>query len=193
MGPKIFALGLALAGATLASGALAHTGDGPTSGFPAGIVHPLGGLDHLPAMVAVGLWGLIGGRALRAWPLAFVGVMVIGAIAGVFGVPTAGTEALIAVSLVALGAAVALRLSAPALAGAAICGAFAFVHGHAHGAELPAEVSPLPYIAGCVLATAALHAVGLALAIASPRFAIGWLPRTAGAATALAGALLLIG
>jgi urease accessory protein len=194
MGRKAVALGLGLDWALFASGALAHTGIGAASGLSAGFAHPLSGLDHLLAMLAVGLWaGLVGGGALWAWPLAFIAVMVVGALGGASGVPAPGTEALIAVSLVVLGGAVALPVRSPVLAGAAICGVFAFFHGHAHGAELPADGSGLTYGAGFVLATAALHVLGVAAAVGSPRLAAAWLPRAAGAATVLAGAMLLIG
>lgn len=177
-----------------ATPALAHTGAGATAGLAAGLAHPLVGLDHLLAMVAVGLWaGLVGGRAVWAWPAAFVSVMVAGALAAMAGLPGPGAELAIALSVFVLGAAVALRLPAGLALGAALCGAFAFFHGHAHGAELPQGGGAAAYVAGFVIATAALHAAGVALALGLSRLTLPWLPRVAGGAVAVAGVVLLVG
>jgi urease accessory protein len=155
----------ALAAALVAAGpAAAHTGLGAHDSFADGFAHPLLGLDHVLAMVAVGLWAaLVGGRALFAWPLAFVGVMVVGAVVGFTGLALPGLEAAIALSVAVLGLAVGFRAKLPVLGGAALCGAFAFAHGFAHGAELPQGAAVSAYVAGFVLATAVLHAAGLGL------------------------------
>jgi urease accessory protein len=188
-------LGLSTAATLLVAGpAVAHTGAGSTHGFAAGLLHPLFGLDHVCAMVAVGVWAaLAGGRAVWAWPAAFVTVMVAGALLGLQGVALPGVEAAIAVSVVVLGVAVALRLPAPLLVGALVCGAFALFHGHAHGAELPAEASAAAYIAGFALATALLHGAGLALGLLLSEIERTWAPRLVGAAVAETGLVLLAG
>lgn len=188
---KRFALALAVAGA--ASPALAHTGVGAVHGFGAGLMHPLTGVDHLLAMVAVGLWaGLVGGRARWAYPLAFVAMMVIAGLWGMSGASLPGVEIGIAVSVVILGLAIALRSTPPLAAGAAACAIFAIFHGHAHGAELPEGASSLGYALGFVLATVALHGIGLALAgQLAARAPI--LARVAGGGLVLAGVAILAG
>jgi urease accessory protein len=184
---------LTLALAALSSPALAHTSAGATHGFTAGLLHPLVGLDHVLAMVAVGLWaGLVGGRAVWAWPAAFVALMVVSALIALGGVAAPGAEFGIAASVVALGLLIALRLPLPLAAGAAICGAFAVFHGYAHGAELPAGAGATAYVVGFVLATAALHAAGIGLGLRAARTSLPWLGRAAGGAVAAAGLVLLV-
>ena len=151
----------------LTGAAFAHTGLGDAAGFTHGFMHPVGGLDHVLAMVAVGLYAaLLGGRALWLVPATFVAVMAIGGALGMagFGLPYA--EIGIALSVVVLGLAVALRLSLPTLAAMALVGLFAVFHGHAHGAEMPQDVSGYAYAAGFMLATALLHCAGIALGLA---------------------------
>lgn len=176
--------------------ALAHTGAGSTHGFTAGLLHPLFGLDHVLAMVAVGLWaGLIGGRAVWAWPAAFVSAMILGAMLGIAGAPLPWVETAIAASVLVLGLAVAWRISLPVLAGVALCGAFAVFHGYAHGAELPHEAEAATYVAGFSLATALLHGIGISIGLGfgpTGRSSV-WLPRLTGGAVALAGVAFLIG
>jgi len=188
-------LPVTLAALVLAAPAWAHTGLEPhVHGFAAGFAHPLGGADHLLAMVAVGLWaGLVGGRAAWAWPLAFVAMMTVAAAAGAAGIALPLTEIGIALSVVVLGAAVALGLRAPVGVGAALCAAFAIFHGHAHGAEMPADAAGLAYGAGFVVATALLHAAGLALVFGLARLAPRLAVRAAGAAVAAGGVALLVG
>ena len=183
------------AAAVLAAGpALAHTGAGAVHGFAAGFAHPMLGLDHLLAMVAVGLWAaLVGGRALWAWPLAFTGVMVLGSGLGLAPLGLPHVELSIGVTVVLLGLAAAFQLSLPVLLGAALCGAFALFHGYAHGAEIPAEAGALAYVLGFTLATALLHAVGLALGSAMIRVDRVWLPGLAGNAVAALGVVLMVG
>ena len=117
------------------------------------------------AMVAVGLWaGLNGGRALWVWPVAFVGVMVAGGALGIAGVPLPMVEPGILASVVVLGLLVLAAAQLPVALGAAIVAVFALLHGHAHGAELPAEAAAVTYAAGFAIATALLHALGLGVA-----------------------------
>jgi urease accessory protein len=184
-------MGLVVIASALAGPALAHTGVGAVHGFGAGLLHPLFGLDHVLAMVAVGLWaGLTGGRARFAYPLAFVGMMVLSGLWGMSGAALPGVEIGIAVSVVVLGLAIAVRATPPLAAGAAACAIFAIFHGHAHGAELPQGSSGLGYALGFVLATAALHGAGLGLAgLLAARAPL--LARVAGGGLALAGVAIL--
>jgi urease accessory protein len=160
-------------------------------GFGFGLLHPLFGLDHVLAMVAVGLWaGLVGGKARFTYPVAFVAMMVIAGLWGMSGAELRGVEIGIAISVVTLGLAIALNLTPPLAAGTAACAIFAIFHGHAHGAELPDGASGLGYAIGFVLATAALHGAGLGLAaVLAARAPV--LARVAGGGLALAGVAIL--
>lgn len=156
---------LALIAATLAPGvALAHTGVGDAGGFVHGFAHPIGGLDHVLAMVLVGLFAWqLGGRALWLVPAAFVAVMALGGGLGVAGIDVPFVETGIALSVVVLGAAVALGVRAPVAMAMALAGIFAVFHGHAHGAEMPETVAGMTYGLGFLLGTALLHAAGIAI------------------------------
>ena len=171
----------------------AHVGAGLASSFSAGFGHPLGGLDHVAVMIAVGLWAAQqGGRAIWAWPAAFVGAMLVGGGLGIAHVPLPFVEPAILASVVALGLLVALAVELPVAAGAAIVGPFALFHGHAHGTEAGAGIAGLEYMTGFVIATALLHALGIAARIGfGARF--GTLVRAAGAACAALGAGLALG
>lgn len=185
------ALTLLLTGA--AAPALAHTGVGAVEGFAQGLLHPLTGLDHVLAMVAVGLWaGLVGGRARIAYPVAFVAMMALAGAWAMAGGELPGAEIGIAVSIVILGLAIALKASPPLAAGALACGIFAIFHGFAHGAELPENASGFAYAAGFVIATGALHGTGLFLAGRLAQHA-PVLARVAGGGLVLAGVALLAG
>ena len=158
--------------------------------FWSGFTHPFGGLDHVLAMIAVGLWAAQrGGSALWAWPAAFVGVMLAGGALGLAGIALPAIEPAIAASIVVLGVMVAFKARVPVLGGAVLIGAFALFHGNAHGLEAPGG-GAVAFAAGFALATAALHAIGLALGIAAAR--IDWQPalRAGGALAAVAGAAL---
>jgi urease accessory protein len=139
------------------------------SGFAAGLLHPILGIDHLLAMLAVGLLSAqLGGRALWAVPGCFVGAMLFGGLLGMMGFALPAVEAGIALSIVVLGVAIAVNRSSPlalCLAGAAL---FGVLHGFAHGAEAPRLASPTLYAIGFVSATIALHVVGVVLG----RFAV---------------------
>jgi len=172
--------------------ALAHPGHGDAS-FAAGVAHPLSGLDHLPAMAAIGAWaGQRGGRAAWVLPVAAVVAVAVGGALGAAQVSLPGAEAGIAISIVVLGALVALAARAPLAAGTLLVATFALLHGHAHGAELPAGASVASYVAGFVLASAALTAAG---SLAAWRLVAGGrarLLRGAGVFVALGGIALAV-
>lgn len=172
--------------------AFAHVGHAEHGSLVAGFLHPLSGLDHVLAMVAVGLWAAtLGGRALVAVPATFVGVMLLGFVAALAGLPMPFVEPVILASIVVLGLLVAIAQSVPAAAAAAIVGVFAFFHGHAHGAEMAGD-SALSFGAGFALATILLHAAGVGLGLAAGRLMHGSAGlRIAGGATALCGVLLI--
>ncbi len=177
--------------------ALAHTGVGDTSGFSHGFVHPLTGIDHLLAMMMVGVFAWqLGGRALWLVPLTFVLVMAIGGAFGVAGVSIPFVETGIALSVIVLGAAVAFRLSMPVAIAVALVGLFAVFHGHAHGEEMPENAAGLAYGLGFMLATAALHLAGIGLGFLIGRIADERGPavvRITGGVAAVAGLALLGG
>lgn len=176
----------------LASPAMAHTGAGATHSFLAGLGHPVGGLDHLAAMVAVGLWAAVaGGSRMWVWPASFVAAMLVGGALGYSGQPLPVIEPAIAASVVVLGILIALAVKAPVWAGAALIAVFALAHGYAHGLEA-GEAGVAAYAAGFSLATAGLHAVGLAIGWIGERFAGLASTRLAGLATAAAGVVLLV-
>ena len=152
--------------ALLISPAIAHPSSASTASFSAGIAHPFSGLDHIAVMVAVGLWAALkGGRALWMWPVTFISVMLFGAVLGMARVAVPFVEPGILVSVVALGLAVTFAIDLPIIVGAAIIGVFAFLHGHAHGTEMTETINGLEYMAGFVVATATLHALGMSLAL----------------------------
>ena len=169
--------------------AFAHTGHGDAMGFMHGFEHPVGGLDHVLAMLAVGIFAyVLGGRALWLVPLSFVGMMLVGFALGLGQVNLPFVELGIALSSVAIGAAAALGRPMPVAGAMALVGVFAVFHGHAHGAEMPATTSGLGYAAGFILATALLHIVGIGGAMATARFA----GRHAKAAARFAGGLFAL-
>src|SRR6186713_604314 len=139
-------LGFLIAALLMACPAFAHSGEGVAGGFAAGFLHPLSGLDHLLAMVAVGIWGAFLGRPL-VWvlPVAFPLVMVVGGVLGIAGVPLPHVEVGIAASVIVLGLAIATAWRAPVGLAVAIVAIFAIFHGHAHGTELPSAASPEAY------------------------------------------------
>ncbi len=160
-----------VAAALSLSPAFAHTGIGEANGFAHGFVHPIGGIDHVLAMLAVGVYAaFLGGRALWLVPLSFVLMMAAGGALGIAGIALPSTETAIAVSVVVLGLALALQLSLPAVAAMAFVGVFAIFHGHAHGAEMPDADSGLAYGAGFSVATALLHVLGIGLGLAMALF-----------------------
>jgi len=191
IGASLAALALALLGAC--GPALGHTGSEHAGSLAAGFAHPWTGLDHLLALLAVGLWaGLIGGRALWAWPAAFVSAMLAGGVLGIAGAQLPLVEPGMLASLVVLGLLVLTAARLPIALGAALVALFAVLHGHAHGAELPGGATATAYAVGFALATALLHAIGIGIACAS-RNAIGTLiVRVGGAAVAAVGVALAV-
>ena len=144
--------------------AFAHVQKGEAAGFLSGLKHPVSGLDHVLAMVAVGLWGAqLGAPAVWVLPVAFPMVMAFGGMLGLMGVPLPGIEYGIAASAILLGIAVMFELRPPLAIAAFVVAAFAIFHGHAHGTELPPGQSGLLYSMGFVIATGCLHGVGITI------------------------------
>jgi urease accessory protein len=187
---------LAILAILAATPAAAHLPPGEYGSFLAGVTHPLFGLDHVLAMIAVGLWAAqIGGRALWQVPTAFVIAMLAGFGLALTGVPMPFVEPAILASIIVLGLVVAMALRPTALWAVALVAGFALFHGHAHGGEL-GSAEALQFGAGFALATAALHAMGLVIALVFARAlqaGSGLVLRLMGGATALAGAAIAFG
>ena len=169
--------------------AFAHTGAGYAHGFADGLMHPLGGLDHILAIVTVGVlaWQL-GGRAIWLLPASFLALMVVGGVLALAGGSLPWVEVGIAASVIVFGIMVTLGTKAPLALATGIVGLFAVFHGHAHGTEMPSTASGAAYGAGFVLATALLHAAGIALGYLIGRMSHKQLAyRLAGCAVVLAG------
>jgi urease accessory protein len=188
---------LILAAVLLTGTAQAHVGVGDTHGFEHGFMHPISGFDHILAMVAVGLFAAhLGGRALYLVPLSFVTMMSVGGVLAMMGMPLPFVEVGIGLSVVVFGIAVAAGLNLPVAAAMALVGVFAIFHGHAHGTEMPETASGFAYGAGFVVATAALHGlgvgIGLAIGTLGKRYGDRVL-RAAGSAVASVGIAILAG
>lgn len=164
--------------------ALAHVGAdaGGHHGLLTGFSHPLTGLDHLAAMLAVGFWSALTTRRVWAAPLAFAGLLLVGALLAQAGIAFPGIEPMIAASMLVAGLLLAAQVRLPEAAGALLVGAFALFHGAAHGQELAGTTALLGMVAG----TAVLHLIGMGLGLLL-RARAAWLPRLAGAAVALFG------
>ncbi len=146
--------------------AWAHVESGQAGGFLSGLSHPVSGLDHVVAMIAVGLWGAqLGMPALWVLPVAFPMLMAFGGMLGLIGLPLPGVEVGIALSAVVLGALVLGRVRLPLAAAIAVVAFFAVFHGHAHGTELEPGQNAILYSLGFVIATGLLHAVGIAIGL----------------------------
>jgi urease accessory protein len=189
------ALGVIAAGVLAAAPAGAHTGV-PAGGMLDGAVHPVLGLDHLLAIMAVGVLAVLlrGRLAVATLPLAFVGGMVAGGVVGLAGAGLPGVEVIIAASVVGVGVLVASGRSAAAIPAGWLVGMTALAgtaHGHAHGAEAPAAASPVPYVAGFLVVTLALHGAGTALGLVARRSAA--VRCLAGGAVAGTGVALIAG
>jgi len=186
-------LPLALAAVALGPApAGAHVATDASGGFLSGFAHPIGGLDHVLAMVAVGIWGAqLGSPALWLLPVMFPVVMALGGFLGLIGIPLPGVEVGIALSALALGAAILLQWRPSLTAALLVVCAFAVFHGHAHGTELPPGESGLLFSIGFVVATGCLHLLGIVIG-AAHRWAWGQRAlRGAGAAVALGGLTFL--
>lgn len=175
----------------------AHTmGVANSGGVLPGLFHPFSGVDHVLAMVCVGLWAAhLSGHARWLVPASFVAMMAFGGSATMAGMALPFVEAGIALSVVALGGLIWARVRMPVVLGMALAGGFALFHGAAHGLAVPADGTALAYGLGFVAATALLHAVGLGLGFAimdkkgglSQAFA-----RMSGGAVAATGVFLMV-
>lgn len=162
-----------VSGALLPSFVHAHAGIGEAGGFVHGLVHPASGLDHVCAMLAVGLWAVqTGGRSVWAVPLTFVSVMVLGGALPGLGVSLPFVEQGIVLSVLLLGVLIAASVRLPLWLGSAMVGLFALWHGHAHGTEMPALASGIEYALGFMLATAVLHVIGMAFGLGIQRLPV---------------------
>ena len=157
-------------------------------GFMSGFMHPISGLDHVVAMVAVGLWGAFLGRpAIWILPVVFPLVMAFGGALGVAGIPIPYIETGIALSGVVLGLAVLFAIKPPMWIAAIIVGAFAIFHGHAHGTELPSAANPLIFSIGFVIGTGLLHLAGIAVGELKRLPKGEWIVRAGGAVISVIG------
>lgn len=184
-----------LAAFAFAPVALAHPEGHGAQDFAAGFLHPFTGLDHLLAMIAVGLWAVrLGRRAVWTLPIVFPLAMLFGAALAVNGVGMPAIEPMIAISVIVLGALVAVGMKMPVTASAALVAAFAIFHGYAHASEAPSS-QLAAYAAGFVSATVILHVLGVAAGVLLVRGARqgvhGSVSRAAGSLIALTGAVLL--
>jgi urease accessory protein len=174
--------------------AFAHNGDGHAHSLAAGLMHPMLGLDHLLAMVAIGIWAAQYSQPVR-WvlPLLFPMIMALGAFAGMTAGHLPGVEPGIAGSVAVLGLLIAFAVKLPIWASSAVVSLFALAHGFAHGVELPIDASPALYGAGFIFTTLALHAAGLLIGMEATRHAAKKRMRLLGAAIAAAGTYFFFG
>ena len=188
-GAAIVILGLAF----LAEPASAHIIQGEQGGFGAGFEHPLTGPDHFLAMFAVGLWGAqMGGRSVWTLPVTFPLIMVIGGALGMAGLPFPAVEIGIALSIMALGLAIALAWRPVEWVALILIAYFALCHGYAHGAELPLSTDPADYAIGFVLATGMIHLFGIGVGLGLHKPFGGRLAQGLGALIGLGGIYFLV-
>lgn len=174
------------------SAAFAHAGHAGEQGFWAGFLHPFTGADHLLAMLAVGIWSAMTARHVWTAPLAFVSLLLVGALlVSSTGLGFPLLEPMIAASLLVIGLMLAMRARLPLAAGAGIIGLFALFHGAAHGAEL-ALAHPVAALSGMALGTALIHFAGILLGFFLNRQHVLW-ARTVGGVISLFGIGLLTG
>ena len=181
--------------ALLPAVASAHPGhDGGhdlTWDFSDGLTHPLFGVDHLLAMLAVGIWAAqMGGRARWAIPATFVGIMTLASAFGRHGLTPAGTEQMIAASVLVFGLMIAMARRLPLAVGFVLTALFAAFHGFAHGTEI-SVTNGLSYGIGFTLTTALLHIAGYGLGSIKLSQIDGWL-KAAGMGIATVGAVMLV-
>lgn len=171
----------------------AHIIHGDAGGFGSGFKHPLTGPDHFLAMFAVGLWGAqMGGRPVWTLPIVFPLIMVGGGILGILDVAIPWVETGIALSVIALGAAIAIAWHPPEWVSVLLIGIFAVFHGHAHGTELPGSADPADYAIGFVVATGLIHLIGIGVGLGLNKPLGGKLARALGALISLAGVYFLV-
>lgn len=178
-----------LACLAFAPAAQAHVMDGPLGGFGSGFGHPLAGFDHLLAMLAVGLWGAqMGGRSVWTLPATFPLIMCLGGVLGMLGVlPEGPVQAGIALSVLVLGAVIAVAWKAPDWAALTLISVFAILHGIPHGVLAPRATDPAAFTVGFVVSTGVIHVIGIAIGAALKPIAEGKLVQATGAAIALSG------
>jgi urease accessory protein len=173
--------------------AFAHIIQGAQGGFGSGFEHPLSGPDHFLAMFAVGLWGAqMGGRQVWTLPVTFPLIMVIGGVIGMLGLPLPAVEIGIALSILALGLAIALAWRPAEWVALALIAYFALCHGYAHGAELPLSADPADYAIGFVLATGMIHLFGIGVGLTLNKPMHGRLSRGLGALIGIGGIYFLV-
>ena len=186
-----------IAAYALSTYAAAHPGhevDAHSISFMDGLLHPLTGLDHLAAMLAVGLWSALSATsARRIWlaPVAFAGMLLVGALLGLNGLALPAVEPMIAASLLVMGLLVATRAKLPLAVTAGVVGVFAVFHGIAHGTELAGGGNGFAPLLGMLVATIALHLAGVGLGLALRSHSVWW-PRVVGGLTALLGGAFLL-
>ena len=186
-------MGLVALFAAIPALALAHPGHEHTTSFISGFMHPMGGLDHLLAMLAIGLWAAsLGGRALWAVPAAFIGTMLVGGGLAVAGVQVPFIEQGIVLSVILMGALLVGAARFPVVICAGIAGLFAVFHGAAHGLEMPLNANGAEYALGFAAATALLHLVGIGFGAAIARFQAPIITRVTGSLIAVAGLFLAL-
>jgi urease accessory protein len=191
-GPAAWAAVAVAIGSLVSNPASAHMGTGLPGGFMSGFEHPFSGMDHLTAMVSVGLWGAFLGRPLiYVLPVVFPAMMVVGAVMGMWLVPVPPIEWGIALSVLVLGGCIALSVRAPVWAAVPVVVVFALFHGYAHGKELPSAADPIGYSVGFVLATGLLHVSGIGLGLINnlPKGVLA--TRSVGSLIAIAGVWFL--
>ena len=183
----------AISFACTAGYASAHNAESLSGGFQVGFLHPLSGVDHMLAMIVVGLWGAFLGRPLIfVLPIIFPTVMAFGGALGMIGVPMPPVEIGIAISLLVLGCAIAASWRAPVWLACLAVGVFALFHGYAHGAELPSMADPIAFSLGFVFATGSPHILGIAVGLIASNPTGKTVVRVVGAAIALAGIYYLL-
>ena len=183
--------GILIMSGALVSPALAHPAAGHAFSYGAGLAHPFTGADHILAMFAVGLWGVLArGRAIWLWPSAFVATMLVGFAAARMGLHIPFLESAVSSSVVVLGLCVVFAIAAPIWVGTVIVGLFAFFHGFAHGVDA-STASSIPFVAGFALATSAIHSAGIGFGILAEGLIGKVALRVVGALTVLSGVFLI--
>lgn len=185
-----------IAATALSTSANAHIGSdsGTHHTLLDGLLHPLTGLDHLAAMLAVGLWSALSATsARRIWlaPVAFAGMLLVGALLGLNGLELPAVEPMIAASLLVMGLLVATHAQLPVAVTAGVVGVFAVFHGIAHGTELASGGNGFAPLLGMLVATIALHLTGVGIGLALRAHSVWW-PRLVGGLTALLGGAFLL-
>lgn len=184
----LIASGICAVGVQFPEAAFAHAEGEAVSGFFSGLSHPVGGWDHVLAMIAVGLWGaLLGPPALWILPIAFPVAMAVGGMLGLLGIPLPWVEVGIAVSSIVLGLLILTNVQLSVVVAIPLVMIFALFHGHAHGTELSPGADAVLYSLGFVIATGLLHALGIGIG------AVDRLPKGRTAVRALGGGVLLGG